>query len=286
MLNIYLCFTFLFDIERSRSYALSADLGLVATVFATRLAVKLFLAIVEAKDKRKHLLEKFSDCPPEATSGIYKLASFWWLNELFRKGFSNALAVDDLFHLDKHLRADYMHHALDSAWSRCKFEPCLLLPENLLTTWIFSVTKVSPNSLFTTTLGKLKWPILAVVPPRLCLIGFNFCQPFLINRAVKYSEDAPSAQGDNIGYGLIGAYILVFVGIAVSTGQYMHLTFRFITQMRGGLISMLYNKATDVALTDVDTASSLTLMSADVERIVTGMETGHEVSDSDIFPEP
>jgi ATP-binding cassette subfamily C (CFTR/MRP) protein 1 len=40
---------------------------------------------------------------------------------------------------------------------------------------------------------------------------------------------------------------------------------------------MLYSKATEVALTDVDTASSLTLMSADIERIVTGMETGHEV---------
>jgi ATP-binding cassette subfamily C (CFTR/MRP) protein 1 len=47
--------------------------------------------------------------------------------------------------------------------------------------------------------------------------------------------------------------------------------------MRGGLISMLYRKATGIALTDVDTASSLTLMSADIERIVTGMETGHEV---------
>jgi hypothetical protein len=47
--------------------------------------------------------------------------------------------------------------------------------------------------------------------------------------------------------------------------------------MRGGLISMLYNKATDVALTDVDAASSITLMSADVERIVSGMETAHEV---------
>ena len=57
----------------------------------------------------------------------------------------------------------------------------------------------------------------------------------------------------------------------------MHLTFRFITMMRGGLISMLYSKATDIALSDVDAASSLTLMSADVERIVTGMETGHEV---------
>jgi hypothetical protein len=46
---------------------------------------------------------------------------------------------------------------------------------------------------------------------------------------------------------------------------------------------MLYRKATEVALTDVDTASSLTLMSADIERIVTGMETGHEVR-KQIFP--
>jgi ABC-type nitrate/sulfonate/bicarbonate transport system permease component len=47
--------------------------------------------------------------------------------------------------------------------------------------------------------------------------------------------------------------------------------------MRGGVISMLYQKSTDVALSDVDAASSLTLMSADVERIVTGMQTAHEL---------
>lgn len=47
--------------------------------------------------------------------------------------------------------------------------------------------------------------------------------------------------------------------------------------MRGGLISMLYDKAVDIPITDVDTASSLTLMSADIERIVTGMQTGHEL---------
>lgn len=40
---------------------------------------------------------------------------------------------------------------------------------------------------------------------------------------------------------------------------------------------MLYDKATDVTLTDVDPASSLTLMSADIERIVTGMQTAHEL---------
>jgi ATP-binding cassette, subfamily C (CFTR/MRP), member 1 len=63
----------------------------------------------------------------------------------------------------------------------------------------------------------------------------------------------------------------------ISTGQYQHLTYRFVTMMRGGLISMLYGKATDINLTDVDPASSLTLMSADVERIVQGMQTGHEI---------
>ena len=47
--------------------------------------------------------------------------------------------------------------------------------------------------------------------------------------------------------------------------------------MRGGVISLLYGKSTDIALNDVDAASSLTLMSADVERIVTGMQTAHEV---------
>jgi hypothetical protein len=52
--------------------------------------------------------------------------------------------------------------------------------------------------------------------------------------------------------------------------------------MRGGLISMLYSKATDVQLTEVDTSLSLTLMSADIERIVTGMETGHEVRSSEL----
>lgn len=40
---------------------------------------------------------------------------------------------------------------------------------------------------------------------------------------------------------------------------------------------MLYTKATDVQLANVDAASSLTLMSADIERIVTGMQTAHEV---------
>ncbi|KAH3906329.1 hypothetical protein HBI56_195160 [Parastagonospora nodorum] len=257
LLNIYLLLTVILDIARSRTYSLSPDLDAVATVFTSRVAVKLILAIAEARPKERLLLPQFTDRTPETTSGPYKRALFWWLNALLKKGYTESLTVDDLFQLDKHLQSDRLHHLLGSSWDR--------------------LTRPGPHALFVTTLRKLKWPVLAVVPPRLCLIGFNFCQPFLINRAVTFSQQAVTPQTTNIGYGLIGAYVIVFVGIAVSTGQYQHKTFRFITMMRGGLISMLYGKATGVALTDVDTASSLTLMSADIERIVTGMETGHEV---------
>lgn len=40
---------------------------------------------------------------------------------------------------------------------------------------------------------------------------------------------------------------------------------------------MLYSKMTDLSITAADPGSSLTLMSADIERITTGWQTMHEV---------
>lgn len=60
-------------------------------------------------------------------------------------------------------------------------------------------------------------------------------------------------------------------------GQYQHLAYRTITMLRGGLISMLTRKTTDLSVRDVDPAASLTLMSADIERIVQGWQTMHEM---------
>ncbi|CAJ2506119.1 Uu.00g002490.m01.CDS01 [Anthostomella pinea] len=258
LINFYLFFTVIFDTARSRSWSLLPELDTISTLFTTRVGVKVFLVILEARGKGSLLRSEFADVPPEATAGLFSQALFWWQNELFRRGFSNVLSVDDLFQLDKHLGAEYLHHRIRSTWDRVTKNP-------------------GPNALFRTILDRLKWPILVVVPSRVCLIAFNFCQPFLIERAVRYSNEGSVAQNTNIGYGLIGAYVLVYVGIAVATGQYQHRTYRAITMIRGGLISMLYHKATDLALKDVDLASSITLMSADIERIVTGMETGHEV---------
>lgn len=47
--------------------------------------------------------------------------------------------------------------------------------------------------------------------------------------------------------------------------------------VRGGLISMLYRKSMDLSINGVDPSSSMTLMSADIERITTGWQTIHEL---------
>lgn len=59
--------------------------------------------------------------------------------------------------------------------------------------------------------------------------------------------------------------------------QHQHLTYRAITMMRGALVSLIYKKASNMSTKDADPASSMTLMSADVERIVMGWNTMHEI---------
>lgn len=120
LLNLYLLVTVVFDAARSRSYSLDSNLGVISVLFTTRVGVKLFLAIFEARGKRSLLLPGFANCPPEATSGVYSRALFWWQHALFKKGFSNVLSVDDLFQLDKHLLSDYLHSSIRSAWEKGK----------------------------------------------------------------------------------------------------------------------------------------------------------------------
>lgn len=60
-------------------------------------------------------------------------------------------------------------------------------------------------------LGTSFWtPVLA----RLCMTAFTYTQPLLLERVIDYVNDPKSS--DDIGYGLIGAYSIVYTGLAVS----------------------------------------------------------------------
>ncbi|KAF2842938.1 hypothetical protein M501DRAFT_1005649 [Patellaria atrata CBS 101060] len=257
IINGYLFFSLLFDIAQSRTLWLQGYMSSHAIVLTISTVVKFVLLVLESLEKRRYLKPEYKDEPKEAIASPISRGFFWWLNPLFLRGYGNLLALDDLYFLDKHLQSTYLSKLLHAGWNR--------------------VSKKGSHALFWTTIRTLKWPILTITVPRLCLIGFQFCQPFLINRAISLSQEPVDEHTTNIGYGLIGAYIIVYLGMAVTTGQYQHLTYRAITMARGGLVSMLFRKTADLSIQSVDPSASLTLMSADIERIATGWQTMPEL---------
>ncbi len=54
---------------------------------------------------------------------------------------------------------------------------------------------------------------LAIIP-RLGLVGFSLAQPYLINSMINYISFHDRLP-DYYGYGLIGAYALCYIGLAV-----------------------------------------------------------------------
>ncbi|KAL4766171.1 putative ABC multidrug transporter [Aspergillus foveolatus] len=260
LLNVYLFITLLFDIAKARTlwlWQIGGTSQIIAILTSVTVGLKLFLLFLESSDKRSILRDEYKAYPPEATGGIFNRMFFWWLNPLFRQGLSQSLAVEDLFVLDKQLSSKHLHLALEAAWNQ--------------------VSLKEPNTLFVCTMRTFKWQICAAVPYRAFLVALNFCQPLLLHRSLSFTVEPVNGTTNNVGYGLIGAYILVYIGLGVTMGQQQHLTYRAITMVRGAIVSMVYRKACTLNLKDADPAESITLMSADIERIVQGWQTMHEM---------
>jgi hypothetical protein len=65
---------------------------------------------------------------------------------------------------------------------------------------------------------------MAASIPKLFEIGFTYSQPFLVNAAIKLASQPQMQPYDNTGYGLIGAYAIVYTGIAVSVAPRIQLS--------------------------------------------------------------
>jgi hypothetical protein len=123
ILNAYLFCSLLFDIARTRTLWLrSADSfnDIIATVTSVAVGAKLLVGILEAVEKRSILKSEYQGYPPEATAGFYSQAVFYWLNPLFKVGFSSNISVEDLFVLDKELSSERLLAIFEEQWSKGK----------------------------------------------------------------------------------------------------------------------------------------------------------------------
>jgi ATP-binding cassette subfamily C (CFTR/MRP) protein 1 len=122
-----------------------------------------------------------------------------------------------------------------------------------------------------------KWQFFAGIVPRLLFSGSTFAQPFLINSVIDFIGESREQQSKNVAGGLVGATVLVYVGLAVTNVLYKHMTYQLLTMYRGGLVSLVFKKTLELQSTSVNESAPVTLMSTDIETIVQAGASIHDI---------
>ncbi|KAF9693105.1 hypothetical protein EKO04_008679 [Ascochyta lentis] len=261
LLSIYLSMTLLLDIAHARTLWLSTashTTNTITRIFTASVALKVTIFLLESKQKTAWLHWDTEKRSPEESSGFLDLGMFIWLKRLFVAGYSSVLTMDNLYSLDQELSSEKMHNQLNAYFDRNK----------------------SSGSRFRLAKGLVRGylgPLLMPVLPRLALVGFTFSQPFFLasvleNLARKNEVDT---RGDS--FGLIGAAVIIYTGIALSRAFYGYFTQRSVAMVRGYLVSALYEKTTESQILAGDDAAAVTLMSTDIERVRTGLANLHDL---------
>ncbi|GLI76012.1 hypothetical protein PoHVEF18_004278 [Penicillium ochrochloron] len=97
-----------------------------------------------------------------------------------------------------------------------------------------------------------------------------------VNMSGNFLSDTSTAENPYYGPSLVGAFVLTYLGMAISTAAYWRQTFRFNTTIRAGLISLIYRQTNKMNAAEFKSESSITLMGTDVERIVRHFWSIHE----------
>ncbi|KAF3019761.1 hypothetical protein E8E14_010934 [Neopestalotiopsis sp. 37M] len=247
LLSSYLFVTLLFDIAKTRTFWLASATRSEHTytsVFTAATAVKASLLLLEARHKTKWInWDTKEPHSPEETSGIFDLGVYFWLNALFANGYRSILQIKDLYPLDHSMKGETLHRHFQSH-----------LDYNKLRSRKYGLVALLCRT--------LKVPFLLPVVPR-----------FLLD----YLSQDRSMASSNAAYGFIGASILIFSGIALSTSVYQYLHNRTLQMLRGCLVIAIYTKATEARADAGEEAQSVTLMSSDLERIQNGLLTVHDM---------
>lgn len=260
VLSTYLFLSVLLDTARARTLWMLGSNQTIPAIFTCTLALRAVMILLESTEKRRILVPQHKGYSKEVTSGTFNRSVFFWLTSLFINGYRNILKLEDLYPLDPKLASEPLYKKLADAWDQ--------VPD-----------KTRPGALFSTWLRVFAGPMSAAVVPKLFQIGFNYAQPLLIQQAIELAGLPQTREYRNRGFGLIGAYVLVYTGIAVSTGQYEWRTHRTAAMLRGSTTALIYQKALRLDLTspNVSPAGALTLVGTDSEQISQGVNQLHEI---------
>ncbi|EAT78337.2 hypothetical protein SNOG_14100 [Parastagonospora nodorum SN15] len=240
------------------------DVAIISTV---SLSFKTCLLVIESLEKRGMLLPPYRALPLESTAGLFSQAFCWWLNPLLVHGYRHSHSLRTLPEVDADLCIDTETNTrLSTKWSACK-------------------QKEAAHSLLLVSLMHNKRAIGKAILPRLCQTGFVFAQPFLVKRVIGFIQ-SPNGESNNasVGTGLIIAYVIVYIGIALATSLTQRWTIHLVTRLRAGLVDLIYSRTLEIHCLNMDEADAVTLVGTDVERITTGFRAFRELRVAAVAP--
>lgn len=260
LISFYLLISSLCDAVRLRSIWLRGTSHHVIPVLSTiALGLKLSMFFLESRSKENNFLSKGSiSYGPEEISDIFRNGLFVWINRLLVRGFRGILSPSDLFPLPQTLHAEALHDRFQADWksTECgegsaKLARCIF--------W-FS-----------------KRDIAVTVISRLALLTFTLLQPLAMNTLLTWLDTTNTPYDMDSGYGLIAAYGLIYLGIALSTGIFWRYQFRWVTRLQGILISAVYSRVLESKDNGGAKDDAIGSMTVDVENFITGMRQIHEI---------
>ncbi|KAJ5383264.1 ABC transporter integral membrane type 1 [Penicillium concentricum] len=256
LLVLYLSASSICKLPQLRSLWLISSVEVCRYLSLASLLLMVAIIAVESIPKTKILKSHYRGGTSEGKIGFWSRCFFIWILPFLQTGYREALDVEDVAEVDTNLQGQCSGGKLRKSWD---------------------VTSINGHyRLVKAVFRAYKWAFVFAIPPRLTYSCFTFAQPFLITATINYIGESSVSEPKTYGNGLIGAYFLVYLGLAVSKAVYWRQTYRLLTMMRSGLISMIYDRTIDMTAADLTDSAAITLMSTDVERIVANLKNLHE----------
>lgn len=196
MLVVYFSTSSVLYAPRLRTLWLISSGPLPQAMWTVVLAGTVLLVFLESAKKTKFLRPSYRGITVEQATGFWSRGFFFWVLPFFQTGYARIIQLEDIPKVDTHLEEESTVAKLQTSWHRSH----------------------GRRRLLRATFRAYSQMFFAAVPPRIALTAFTFCQPFLIEASVKHmnSERKNSEEQAKYGQALVGAFILAYLGIAVS----------------------------------------------------------------------
>jgi ATP-binding cassette, subfamily C (CFTR/MRP), member 1 len=121
VLQFFFFITILLDLPRVRTQWLLDDNTIVAAVFTITFVLRVPLLFIESAQKWRYATTPGEEIPPEERQGIFGRTFFWWLNPLFKEGYSKNLTMDDLYAIDDEIKGSVLYERLRKSWNSGRY---------------------------------------------------------------------------------------------------------------------------------------------------------------------